>query len=61
MSRTHSEHRETSRSDGAIAAIWLVLYAIGFLDILLFKQAPKTEVVLAKPAIHTLAVMNHPE
>jgi hypothetical protein len=58
MSRAQSEPREKSKSDGGIAVIWLILYAIGFLDILVLKPSHKMEVALAKPAIHTLAVAN---
>jgi hypothetical protein len=58
MSRAQSEQRTNSKSDGGIAIIWLILYAIGFLDILAFKPSHKAEVASARPAIHTLAVVN---
>ena len=61
MSRAQSERRGTLNSDGGIAVIWLILYAIGFLDILVFKPSPRTELALAKPeqATHEIVVLNH--
>ena len=58
MSRAQSEPPEKTKSDGGIAVIRLILYAIGFLDILIFKPSHTAEVALAKPAIHALAVVN---
>ena len=57
MSRTHSERPANSKSDGGIAVIWLVLYAIGLLNVLVFKPSRPAEVASAKPALHTLAVV----
>jgi hypothetical protein len=61
MSRAQSERRGTLNSDGGIAVIWLILYAIGFLDILVFKPSPRTELALAKPeqATHEIVLLNH--
>ena len=59
MSRAQSERPANSRSDGGIAVIWLILYAIGFLDILVFKPAHNAELAAAKPAIHIRAVASH--
>jgi len=61
MSRAQSERRGNLNSDGGIAVIWLILYAIGFLDILVFKPSPRTELVLAKPehATHEIVLLNY--
>ena len=61
MSRAQSERRSNPNSDGGIAVIWLILYAIGFLDILVFKPYPRAEPALAKPeqATHEIVVLNH--
>jgi hypothetical protein len=61
MSRAQSERRGNLNSDGGIAVIWLILYAIGFLDILVFKPSPRAELALAKPeqATHGIVLLNH--
>ena len=58
MSHAQSEQRANVKADGGIAVIWLILYAIGFLDILVLKPAPKAEIALAKSelAAHVGAV-----
>ena len=63
MSHAQSEQRANAKCDGGIAVIWLILYAIGFLDIFVFKPSPKAEVALAKSeqAVHVGAVMRRPD
>lgn len=61
MSRAQPERRSNQNSDGGIAIIWLILYAIGFLDILVFKPAPIAELAQSKPeqAIYERVVLNY--
>ena len=63
MSRGQTQLRTKPNPDGGIAVIWLILYAIGLLDILVFSPSPRTELASAKPeqAIHEIAVLNRAE
>jgi hypothetical protein len=52
---SHNEFKQRdkhgSKSEEAIAAIWLILYVTGLLDILAFKQSPKIELAASKAEI----------
>lgn len=59
MSRGQTQLRTKPNPDGGIAVIWLILYAIGLLDILVFSPSPRTE--LASAANHEIAVLKRAE